>query len=167
MAVDDIAKVRETNADQVRALHRALMDRSPSPELGGVVRTTQNWLGGNSFNPCDADFPAVVQVGLVHAQLETFHPFADGNGRTGRALIHVTLGRRNEATSFVPPVSRALATNSSGYSDGLASLTDVISEAAGAAEGVPGGGPAWPVGRHVRLRAQGIAPRQGTSSPRR
>ena len=91
-----------------------------------------------------------------------FHPFADGHGRTGRALIHGTLGRRNEATSFVPPVSRALATNSSGYFDGLASLTDVISEAATAAAGVPGGGPAWPVGRHVRMRAQGIAPRPGT-----
>lgn len=143
MAVDDIAKVPEVNADHVRALHRALMDRSPTPELGGVVRTTQNWLGGNNFNPCDAafvppppefveplledlgdfinrdDLPAVVQAGLVHAQFETIHPFADGNGRTGRALIHVILRRRNAATSFVPPVSLALATNSSGYIGGL------------------------------------------------
>lgn len=143
MAVDDIANVPEVNADHVRALHRALMDRSPTPELGGVVRTTQNWLGGNSFNPCDADFvpppheiveallddlcdfinrddmPAVVQAGLAHAQFETIHPFADGNGRTGRALIHVVLRRRKVATSFVPPISLALATNSSGYIGGL------------------------------------------------
>ena len=143
MAVDDIAKVPEVSTDHVRALHRALMDRSPNPELGGVVRTTQNWLGGNNFNPCEADFvppppefveplledlcdfinrddlPAVVQAGLVHAQFETIHPFADGNGRAGRALIHVTLRRRNAATSFVPPVSLALATNSSGYIGGL------------------------------------------------
>ena len=146
MAVDDIARVPEVKADHVRALHRALMDRSPTPELGGVVRTTQNWLGGNNFNPCDADFippppefveallgdlcdvinrddmPAVVQAGLVHAQFETIHPFADGNGRTGRALIHVVLRRRNAATSFVPPISLALATNSSGYIGGLTSF---------------------------------------------
>jgi Fic family protein len=143
MAVDDIAKDPEVNADHVRALHRALMDRSPTPELGGVVRTTQNWLGGNNFNPCGSDFvppppefvgpllddlcdfinrddmPAVAQAGLVHAQFETIHPFADGNGRTGRALIHVVLRRRNAATSFVPPISLALATNSSGYIGGL------------------------------------------------
>lgn len=143
MAVDDIAKVSEVNTDHVRALHRALMDRSPTPEPGGEIRTTQNWLGGNNFNPCDADYvspppefvepllhdlcdfinrddmPAVVQAGLVHAQFETIHPFADGNGRTGRALIHVVLRRRNAATSFVPPVSLTLATNGSGYIGGL------------------------------------------------
>jgi len=146
MAIGDIAKVPEVGVDHVRALHRALMDRSPSPELGGVVRATQNWLGGNNFNPCDADYvppppeyvepllkdlcafinrddmPAVVQAALVHAQFETIHPFADGNGRTGRALIHVVLRRRNAATSFVPPVSLALATNSSGYIGGLTSF---------------------------------------------
>jgi len=146
MAIGDIAKVPKVDVDHVRALHRALMDRSPSPELGGVVRATQNWLGGNNFNPCDADYvppppefvepllkdlcafinrddmPAVVQAGLVHAQFETIHPFADGNGRTGRALIHVVLRRRNAATSFVPPVSLALATNSSGYIGGLTSF---------------------------------------------
>ena len=143
MAVGDIAKVPAVNNDHVRALHRALMDRSPTPELGGVVRTTQNWLGGNNFNPCDADYvppppefveplisdlcdfmnrddmPAVVQAGLVHAQFETIHPFADGNGRTGRALIHVVLRRRNAATAFVPPVSLELATSSSRYIGGL------------------------------------------------
>ncbi|MGH2371525.1 MAG: Fic family protein [Chloroflexota bacterium] len=38
--------------------------------------------------------PAVAQAAIAHAQFETVHPFIDGNGRTGGALIHVILRRR-------------------------------------------------------------------------
>jgi fido (protein-threonine AMPylation protein) len=36
-----------------------------------------------------------VQAALAHAQFETVHPFNDGNGRTGGALVQVSGGRRN------------------------------------------------------------------------
>lgn len=36
----------------------------------------------------------VMQAALVHAQFETIHPFPDGNGRVGRAMIHALLQRR-------------------------------------------------------------------------
>lgn len=143
LAVGDIAAAPTIDMNHITELHRALMALSPTPEIGGSIRTTQNWIGGNDFNPCQADFvppppdqverlladlcafanrddvPPVAQAGLVHAQFETIHPFADGNGRTGRALIHVVLRRRGAARSFVPPISLALATNSSGYVSGL------------------------------------------------
>ena len=35
----------------------------------------------------DDSLPAVAQAAIAHAQFETIHPFVDGNGRTGRALI--------------------------------------------------------------------------------
>jgi Fic family protein len=130
-------------------IHRTLMERSSMPHIGGVVRTRQNWIGGSSYNPCSAafvppppdtveallydlldyvngdDHPALVQAAIAHAQFETIHPFADGNGRTGRALIHVILRRRGLAPRFVPPISLVLATWATDYIAGLTSFRHV------------------------------------------
>jgi Fic family protein len=57
----------------------------------------------------DDRLPPMLQAALIHAQFETIHPFDDGNGRTGRALIHVVLRRRGTAPSYVPPISVVLA----------------------------------------------------------
>src|SRR5690606_24916692 len=59
------------------------------------------------------------QAALVHAQFETIHPFDDGNGRTGRALIHVVLRRRGVAPDYVPPISVVLAAARDRYIAGL------------------------------------------------
>lgn len=61
-----------------------------------------------------------MQAALVHAQFETIHPFHDGNGRTGRALIHVVLSRRGIAPEYVPPISVVLANGRNRY---IAALT--------------------------------------------
>jgi Fic family protein len=67
----------------------------------------------------DDSLPAVVQAALAHAQFETIHPFADGNGRTGRALIHLILRRRGLAQRVLLPVSLILATWARDYVEGL------------------------------------------------
>ena len=111
--------------------------------VAGVVRTDQNWIGGNNYNPCGATYvgpppqevprlledlcavinddilPPVIQAGLVHAQFEVIHPFLDGNGRTGRALIHVVLRRRGLTPMYVPPISVVLAGDKGSYIAGL------------------------------------------------
>jgi len=56
---------------------------------------------------------------MVHAQFETIHPFTDGNGRVGRALIHTVLARRGITTTAVLPVSLVLATLRETYVQGL------------------------------------------------
>ena len=66
--------------------------------------------------------PAVAQAAIAHAQFETIHPFVDGNGRTGRALIHLILRRRGLAVRVLRPVSLVLATWSKDY---VAALTGV------------------------------------------
>ncbi len=69
---------------------------------------------------CNEDsLPVVAQAAIAHAQFETIHPFVDGNGRTGRALIHLILRRRGLATRVLVPVSLVLATWASDYIDGL------------------------------------------------
>jgi Fic family protein len=65
------------------------------------------------------DLPGVAQAALAHAQFETIHPFVDGNGRTGRALIHMIIRRRGLATHVVPPISLVLATWARDYVEGL------------------------------------------------
>ena len=71
-----------------------------------------DYVNGDEHSP-------LVQAAIAHAQFETLHPFADGNGRTGRALIHVVLRRRGLAPTFVPPISLVLATWSDDYVNGL------------------------------------------------
>ena len=65
-----------------------------------------------------------MQASLAHAQFETIHPFPDGNGRTGRAVIHVILRRRQLATSFVPPISVVFASAKAAYIRGLERFRD-------------------------------------------
>jgi Fic family protein len=138
-AVRSVRSSQDLVPAQLLEIHRRLLAGSPLEDSGGKVRVVQNWIGGSSYNPCSAAFvppppelvddllldlcrfcnddslPAVVQAALAHAQFETIHPFVDGNGRTGRALIHLTLRRRGLAPRVLPPVSLVLATWAKDY----------------------------------------------------
>lgn len=143
LAIDEATAAEHFGRDHIVAIHRQLMAASPNARIAGRIRTVQNWIGGNDHHPCGADFvppppdlveplladlcqaladdslPPLVQAALVHAQFETIHPFDDGNGRTGRTLIHVVLRRRGLAEVFVPPVSVVFARDHDRYIDGL------------------------------------------------
>ena len=129
--------------DVLLEAHRRLLAETRFEEHGGRVRTEQNWIGGSDYNPCAAVFvppppeevprlledlmlfcnddtlPPLAQAAIAHAQFETIHPFVDGNGRTGRVLLHLVLRRRGLALRVLPPVSLVLATWARGYVGGL------------------------------------------------
>lgn len=143
LAVEDAAADDSLRTDHIVDVHRRLLERALNAATAGRIRADQNWIGGNDYNPCGADFvppppeyvaallddlvafcndeslPPLVQAALAHAQFETIHPFDDGNGRTGRALIQVLLRRRGVAHSYVPPISIVLAAERNRYLDGL------------------------------------------------
>ncbi len=129
--------------DTILTMNKLLLSQTHLSARGGVIRDSQNWIGGNGYHPCSAKFvpppedlvlslmedlvafcnddglPPVVQAAIAHAQFETIHPFVDGNGRTGRALIHVILKRRGLAERVLTPVSLILATWAKAYIEGL------------------------------------------------
>jgi Fic family protein len=143
-AISEIGPGDQITVDTLLGFHRRLMLSSRDRRHAGKLREKQNWIGGSAYNPCTAAFvppppelvpdlltdlcsfcdsdslPAVAQAALAHAQFETIHPFADGNGRTGRGLIHLVLRRRGLATRVLPPISLVLATWANDYIDGLA-----------------------------------------------
>lgn len=63
------------------------------------------------------DVPALVH--LAHAQFGTIHPFTDGNGRTGRALVHAMLSVRQLTGHITVPISAGLLVNTGSYFDAL------------------------------------------------
>jgi Fic family protein len=142
-AVESVGGGDELTIDLLLEVHRRLMAGTRLESHGGRFRVEQNWIGGSSFNPCSAEYvppphelvpalvadlcafcnddmlPAVAQAAIAHAQFETIHPFVDGNGRVGRALIHLVLRRRGVVSRALPPISLILATWANEYIDAL------------------------------------------------
>ncbi|MEW6901288.1 Fic family protein [Trueperella pyogenes] len=129
-ASNKLAHVDEVTVTDLVDLQAALLG-SEAPTAG--IRTVHNWIGVSNFHPIGADYVpptpelvegliedllaylngathgSLIQAALVHAQFESIHPFTDGNGRVGRALIHTVLTRRGLTPSRVQPVSLVLS----------------------------------------------------------
>lgn len=126
----------------VKEAHRELMEGDPGERAyAGHFRDVQNWIGGSDFSPRGAifippppefvsplmedletfanrdDLSILFQAAVAHAQFETVHPFTDGNGRIGRALINVILRRRRATTRIVIPLASALVARRENYFD--------------------------------------------------
>ncbi len=132
----------ELTVEGILAIHRALMNRNDT-SFGGSLRHEQVWVGGTAYSPHGAiyvpphpsrvatclndlmafarrgDLDPVVKAAILHAQLETIHPFIDGNGRTGRTLLHKVLRDEGVLLHTTLPVSAGLLHNTDAYMKSL------------------------------------------------
>lgn len=128
------------SVDSICSIHDTLM--AETVERKGL-RNEQVWIGGTPYSPHGAlfvpphadrvsgylddliafgereDVPSVAKAAIFHAQFETIHPFTDGNGRTGRTLVHRMLANDETLMHSTLPVSAGLLHNVDQYMKAL------------------------------------------------
>lgn len=134
----------------ILAMHEALLADHDS-EIAGKIRKEPVWIGSQN-TPVTADFvgpeyaripallddlcsyanrtdvPLVAQIALTHAQFETIHPFEDGNGRTGRALVQSMLRNSGVTRSVTVPISAGILTEPTTYFAALTAYRAAVTE---------------------------------------
>jgi len=142
-----LALSADVSEASILAMHEALMEPI-DPANAGRWRTEQVWIGGSHLGPHQADFvpphesrvrsaiadlvtfirrddlPVLLQAAVAHAQFETIHPFIDGNGRIGRALVHSMLRSKELTQNVTVPISAGLLANTSAYVAALGTYRD-------------------------------------------
>ncbi|MGA8788436.1 MAG: Fic family protein [Paenarthrobacter sp.] len=135
-----IALSEDLSVENIGAMHHTLLS-STDKGIAGEYRTSQVWIRGNSPHSAEFvpphhdlvpggmadlvefmnrdDIPALTQAAVAHAQFETIHPFADGNGRTGRAIVSALLRAKGVTENVTIPVSSGLLTDTRLYFDAL------------------------------------------------
>lgn len=107
----------EINLSLINSMHEILLDSVRGNEKNpGKLRQIQNWIGPKGGKKEEAIFvppiyeevpillnnlfkymndayidPIFINLAISHSQFQTIHPYHDGNGRVGRALIPIQL----------------------------------------------------------------------------
>lgn len=134
----------------IREIHGELLRGGRGAEkYPGEFRRSQNWIGPEnaplsratfvpppvhemtlaldnleSFIRDNEELPDIILSGLAHAQFETIHPFADGNGRVGRLLITFLLVHRQVLHRPILYLSYFLKRNRVEYYDRLMAVRE-------------------------------------------
>lgn len=121
-------RIRESDLSQknLLAAHEVLMVSSDDAVWAGKYREIQNWIEGSDHSPLGAsyvppvpeavsglmddlfafiardDLSSLLIAVIAHAQFESIHPFTDGNGRIGRALMTKILYSTSPESALIP-----------------------------------------------------------------
>ncbi|MGP9489020.1 cell filamentation protein Fic [Glutamicibacter sp. BW80] len=140
-----LALAPQISLNSILSMHQNLMNQQSGMEdEAGKFRGELVWIGGtDNAGPRGASFvapshelirdavedlvafisrtdlPAIVQAAIAHAQFETIHPFVDGNGRTGRALVHSILRHRRISQYTTAPISAGILRDTASYFEAL------------------------------------------------
>ncbi|MFE4228709.1 Fic family protein [Arthrobacter sp. NPDC056886] len=138
--IDDAGRTGEIRLEAMLGAHNTLMKDDPMDgPHAGKFREVQNWIGGSDHSPRGAihvppppelvpelmedlmafcnrrDVPIMAQAAIAHAHFESIHPFTDGNGRIGRALIGAISRRRGLTKNTVTPIASAMVADVDTY----------------------------------------------------
>jgi len=134
----------------IREIHERLLRGVRGAHLQpGELRKSQNWIGPAGATLSEATFipppphevpnalsdlerfmhakdsmPALIRIGLTHAQFETIHPFLDGNGRVGRLLITFLLCEQGTLQSPVLYLSHYFKAHRAEYYEHLQNIRE-------------------------------------------
>lgn len=122
--------------ESICGVHDVLMEGTG--EARGL-RSEQVWIGGTPYSPHGAlfvpphhslvpgclddlvrfserdDMSPIAKAAISHAQFETIHPFTDGNGRCGRAILHRMLAHDEVLMHAALPISAGLLHDAGSY----------------------------------------------------
>ena len=97
-----LMKQLQKDAGRYRATDVAVYDRGNIIHVGarpqfisGLMDDLFKWAGASELNP-------IIKACVLHYEIETVHPFPDGNGRIGRLWQSVILCRYNELFRSMP-----------------------------------------------------------------
>ncbi len=143
---DVVSRADALTTDGIADMQRVLLQRQIPAMVGW--RAEPVWIGGSGSTPRTADYvapdhrrirdsiddlvefaarddlPLLPQIAIAHAQFETVHPFADGNGRTGRAIVQIMLRTKRLTRTATVPISGGLLVEKDRYFDALGSFRD-------------------------------------------
>ena len=91
---------------------RKIQFEAPPPKrLPREVKRFLDWFEATRTAPVEG----LVRAGIAHLWFEVLHPFEDGNGRVGRALVDLALAQDAQLDQRLYSVSRRLAESRNDY----------------------------------------------------
>jgi len=92
-----------------------------APPRKGLEREVKRFL--DWFNERQADVDGLLRAGVAHAWFELIHPFEDGNGRVGRALLARALAQDENRSTWLYSLSARFMAARNDYYDALQALS--------------------------------------------
>jgi len=97
---------------------RVHFEAPPANRLDEEMKTFLAW-----FNDTPKDLDGLLRAGLAHAWFEVVHPYEDGNGRVGRALLDRALAQDENRSTRLYSMSARFESERDEYYDALGALS--------------------------------------------
>lgn len=87
----------------------------PSAAVRAEMRSFLDWFNHTRREPLDG----ILRAGIAHAWFESIHPYEDGNGRIGRAIVDMALAQDARAPTRLHGISMEMRRRQAEYYEAL------------------------------------------------